>query len=69
MPFLFFKVPIWIYLRFSAALCCVSVVVHLIGEQGHEERQTSDVSGARLSTVEGLEAVTPLIRHQTLCHV
>lgn len=43
-----------VYLRLCVALCCVRVVVHLIGEQGHEEREAADVSGARLSAVERL---------------
>lgn len=34
------------------------MVIHLIGEQGHEERKTSGVSRAGLSTVEGLEGIT-----------
>lgn len=46
---------VWVgYLWMWVALCCVSVVVHLIGEQGHEERETGDVARARLSTVERL---------------
>lgn len=57
---------ILIYLCFGAALCCIGVVVHLIGEQGHEERKTFDVSRARLSTVEGLEGATYSVMNQTL---
>ena len=44
----------FIYLRLCAALCCVRVVVHLVGEQGHEEREAADVPRSRLSTVERL---------------
>lgn len=47
-----------VYLRLCVALCCVRVVVHLIGEQGHEEREAADVSGAGLSAVERLEGHT-----------
>lgn len=57
---------ILIYLCFGAALCCIGVVVHIIGEQGHEERKTFDMSRARLSTVEGLERTTSLVMNQTL---
>lgn len=61
-----------IYLRLRAALCCVSAVIHLIGEQGHEERKAAGVAGARLSTVESLRGITstrfPLPINQRLSH-
>lgn len=44
------------YLSLSVALCCLRMVVHLVGEQGHEEREAAGVTGARLSAVERLEA-------------
>lgn len=43
-----------VYLCVYLALCGVRVVVHLVGEQRHEERQAGDASGARLGAVEGL---------------
>lgn len=45
----------WIvYLCLDVALCCLRVVIHLIGDQRHEERETADVAGAGLSAVERL---------------
>lgn len=45
------------------------MVIHLIGEQGHEEREAADVSRAGLSTVERLGGSTstgfPLPINQT----
>lgn len=59
-----------VYLRLRAALCCVTVVVHLIGEQGHEEREAAGVSGAGLGAVERLGGNTaaelPLVINQTI---
>lgn len=46
-----------IYLCLRAALCCFSLVVHLIGEQGHEKREAAGVTGAGLSAVERLEGI------------
>lgn len=43
-----------LYLCRYAALCSLRVVVHIIGEQGHEEREAADMSRAGLSTVESL---------------
>lgn len=48
-----------LYLGLCAALCCLRLVIHLIGEQGHEEGEAAGVAGARLSAVEGLEASQP----------
>lgn len=48
-----------LYLGLCGALCRLRLVVHLIGEQGHEERQATGVAGARLSAVERLEASHP----------
>lgn len=42
------------YLHVYAALCCVRVVIHLVGEQGHEERKAAGVSRAGLCAVESL---------------
>lgn len=59
-----------VYLCLCAALCCFTVVIHLIGEQGHEERKAAGVAGAGLSTVERLGGITltgfPLCMNHTL---
>lgn len=47
------------YLGLCAALCCLRLVVHLVGEKGHEEREAAGVAGARLSAVERLGGITP----------
>lgn len=48
-----------LYLGLYGALCCLRLVIHFIGEQGHEERQAAGVAGARLGAVERLEASHP----------
>lgn len=61
-----------VYLRAYVALCGVRVIVHLIGEQRHEEREAGNVSRARLSAVESLGGNTstglhyPQIKHEVV---
>lgn len=51
-----------LYLGLCAALCCLRLVIHLIGEQGHEEGEAAGVAGARLRAVERLQALLSVSR-------